>query len=166
MGFPILVRWHLFIESGPRTKAAAVMYVGIWIKMSQYDYLHDTKEPGPWFNTKTPSFQYRESHCGDNTVVRSFYPHNWISYTGKNAFLYWINPQMTADIVFKKSMMSFEIFADRCIIFLKMMSYSTLANIDGQYLNWPRMFIIHEAIEIHLLLPSAVGTTNGTMVTR
>ena len=36
------------------------------------------------------SYQYRKSHCGDKTVVRSSYLHNWISYTGKMASLYWI----------------------------------------------------------------------------
>ena len=39
--------------------------------------------PGPWFNVKMPSYQYKKSHCGDKTVVRSSYLHNGISYTGK-----------------------------------------------------------------------------------
>ena len=30
-----------------------------------------------------PSYQYRKSHCGDKTVVRSSYLYNGISYTGK-----------------------------------------------------------------------------------
>ena len=42
------------------------------------------------FNIKMPSFQYRKSHCGDKTVVRSSYLHNGISYTGKMSSLYWI----------------------------------------------------------------------------
>ena len=44
--------------------------------------------PGPWFNIKMPSYQYRKSHCGDKTVVRSSYLHNGISYTGKMASLH------------------------------------------------------------------------------
>ena len=48
---------------------------------------------GPWFNIKMPSYQYRKSHCGDKTVVRSSYLHHGISYTGKMASLYWISPQ-------------------------------------------------------------------------
>ena len=36
--------------------------------------------PGPWFNIKMSSYQYRKSHCGDKTVVRSSYLHNGISY--------------------------------------------------------------------------------------
>ena len=44
--------------------------------------------PGPWFNIKMPSYQYRKSHCGDKTVVRSSYLHNGISYTGKTTSLY------------------------------------------------------------------------------
>ena len=43
-----------------------------------------------WFNIKMLSYQYRQSHCGDKTVVRSSYLHNGISYTGKMTFLYWI----------------------------------------------------------------------------
>ena len=47
---------------------------------------------GPWFNIKTPSYQYRKSHCGDKTVVRSSYLHNGVSYTGKMTSLYWTSP--------------------------------------------------------------------------
>ena len=49
--------------------------------------------PGPRFNIKMPSYQYRKSHCGDKTVVRSSYLHNGISYTGKMTYLYWIRAQ-------------------------------------------------------------------------
>ena len=45
---------------------------------------------GPQFNIKMSSYQYRKSHCGDKTVVRSSYLHNGISYTGKMSSLYWI----------------------------------------------------------------------------
>ena len=50
------------------------------------------KSPGPWFNIKMSSYQYRKSHCGDKTVVRSSYLHNRISYTGKMTSLYWFGP--------------------------------------------------------------------------
>ena len=53
---------------------------------------HSHWTTGPWFNIKMPSYQYRKSHCGDKTVVRSSYLYNGISYTGKMAFLYWISP--------------------------------------------------------------------------
>ena len=46
--------------------------------------------PGPWFNIKMTSYQDRKSYCGENTVVRSSYLHNGISYTGKMSSLYWI----------------------------------------------------------------------------
>ena len=46
--------------------------------------------PGPRFNIKMLSYQYRKPHCGDKTVVRSSYLHNGISYTDKMASLYWI----------------------------------------------------------------------------
>ena len=38
-----------------------------------------------------PSHQYRKSHCGDKSVVRSSYLHNGIPYAGKMASLYWIS---------------------------------------------------------------------------
>ena len=49
--------------------------------------------PGSWFNIKMSSYQYRKSHCGDKTVVRSSYLHSGISYTGKMTSLYWIRAQ-------------------------------------------------------------------------
>ena len=52
------------------------------------------KEPGPWFNIKMLYYQYRKSHCGVKTVLRSSYLHNAISYTGKMASLYWFCPQL------------------------------------------------------------------------
>ena len=38
------------------------------------------------------SYQYRKSHCGDKTVVRSSYLHSGTSYTGKMTSLYWFDP--------------------------------------------------------------------------
>ena len=46
--------------------------------------------PGPRFNIKMTSYQYRKSHCGDKTILRPSYLHNGISYTGKTTSLYWI----------------------------------------------------------------------------
>ena len=56
--------------------------------------LQGSPEAGPWFNIKMSSYQYRKSHCGDKTVVRSSYLHNGISYTGKTTSLYWIRAQV------------------------------------------------------------------------
>ena len=46
--------------------------------------------PGPWFNIKMLSNQYRKSHCGDKMILGPSYLHNGISYTGKTTSLYWI----------------------------------------------------------------------------
>ena len=54
---------------------------------------HRKRAPGPRFNIKMSSYQYRKSHCGDKTVVRSSYLHNGISYTGEMSSLYWIRAQ-------------------------------------------------------------------------
>ena len=56
----------------------------------RYSQQHPILHPGAWFNIKMLSYQYRKSHCGDKTVVRSSYLHNVISYTGKMTSLYWI----------------------------------------------------------------------------
>ena len=69
-----------------------------WASFTQNCDLCATFEPpvklsGPWFNIKMPSYQYRKSHFGDKTVVRSSYLHNGISYTVKMTSLYWIRAQ-------------------------------------------------------------------------
>ena len=46
--------------------------------------------PVGWFNINITSYQYEKSHCGDKTILRSSYLHNWISYTSKTTSLYWI----------------------------------------------------------------------------
>ena len=53
--------------------------------------------PGPWFNTKVPSYQYRKSHYGDKTILQPSYLHNATHYTGKTASLYWIRAQVSAN---------------------------------------------------------------------
>ena len=52
---------------------------------------------GHWFNMKMSFYQYRKSHCGDKTVVRSSYLHNGISYPGKITSLYWIRAHVLKD---------------------------------------------------------------------
>ena len=54
---------------------------------------HLDQWPGPWFNIKMSSYQYRKSHCGDKTIIRSSYLHNGIFYTGKMSSSYWISLQ-------------------------------------------------------------------------
>ena len=44
------------------------------------------------------SYQYRESHCGDQTVLRLSYLHDGISFTGKMTSLYWIRALSFATI--------------------------------------------------------------------
>ena len=49
--------------------------------------------PGPRFNIKATSYQYRKSYCGDKTILRPSYFHNKIFFTGKMTSLYWIKAQ-------------------------------------------------------------------------
>ena len=46
------------------------------------------EQPGPWFNIKMLSYQYRKSHCGDETVVRPSYLHNGIFFILVRRHLY------------------------------------------------------------------------------
>ena len=53
------------------------------------------RPPGPRFNIKMTSYQYRKSHYWDKTILRPSYLHNGISYTGKMTSLYWIRAQVS-----------------------------------------------------------------------
>ena len=55
------------------------------LKAGLVKFLLTKEAPGPWFNIKTSSNQYRKSHCGDKTIWRPSYLHNGITYTGKTA---------------------------------------------------------------------------------
>ena len=56
----------------------------------------DLCRQGVWINIKMSSYQYRKSHCGDETILRPSYLHNGISYTGKTTSLYWIGVQIAS----------------------------------------------------------------------
>ena len=68
-------------------------------------------EPGPWFNIKLQSYQYRKSHCGDKTVIRSSYLYNGISHTGKMTSLYWMRT-----LIFKSGVQCVKIIASAMVI--------------------------------------------------
>ena len=55
----------------------------LWHKRLTWNCEVATPDTGLWFNIKVSSYQYRKSHCGDKTVIRSSYLHHGISYTGK-----------------------------------------------------------------------------------
>ena len=73
---------HMHSPGGFNTMAGCVASVTFSPSCSQ--------TTGPWFNIKMLSYQYRKSHYGDKTVVRSSYLHNGISYTGKMVSFYWM----------------------------------------------------------------------------
>ena len=45
------------------------------------NYCFNALKPGPWFNIKMPSYQYRKSHCGGKMAARSSYFQNGNSCT-------------------------------------------------------------------------------------
>ena len=92
--FFIWIKWH-FIADVYLLETVEIPIIFCFM----VHYIHDacvaecTLYPGPWFNIKMSSCQYRKSHCWDKTILRPSYLHNGISYTGKTAYLYWIGPQ-------------------------------------------------------------------------
>ena len=68
------------------------------LMLSSWNRFH--MHSGPRFNIKMSSYQYRKSHCGDKTVVRSSYLYNGISYTGKTS-LYWIRALLSGIICYE-----------------------------------------------------------------
>ena len=75
-------------------KTSKLRVTCLWVGNSPVAVMTSScQKPGPWFNIKMSSYQYRNSHCGDKTILRPSYLHNGISYTGKMTYLYWISPQ-------------------------------------------------------------------------
>ena len=71
-----------------------ILYPGWWLPKRADDPSEAEASPGPWFNIKMSSYQYRKSHCRDKRVVISSYLQNGISYTGKMLFLNWIRDEV------------------------------------------------------------------------
>ena len=72
-------------------------------KMYVFSIAAFVERPGDSFYIKTPSYQYRKSHCGYKTILPPSYPHNGISYTGKMSSLYWIRAQKLFDAAVPKA---------------------------------------------------------------
>ena len=68
-----------YIETGPQH----VIVCFVFIIMVAED------RPGP-VNSKMPSYQYRNFHCGNKAILRPSNIHNGIPFRGKTTFLYWI----------------------------------------------------------------------------
>ena len=63
-----------------------ISYSMYWVEILP----HWKQGPGGWCNMQMPSCQYRNSHCGDKTILRPSYLHNGFSYTCKMTSLHWI----------------------------------------------------------------------------
>ena len=90
------VLWILNTWYGSRNVTWCIdSHCTVWLTPQYTSYKNPWGQctPGPWFNIEMSSYQYRKSHCGDKTVVRSSYLHNGISYTGEMSSLYWIGSQ-------------------------------------------------------------------------
>ena len=84
----------------PTSRVAPSMDCLLWLFWSKMiSVIKRLTTPGPRFNIKMTSYQYRNSHCGDKTILRPSYLHNGISYTGKMTSLYWIRAQIPKDTI-------------------------------------------------------------------
>ena len=90
----IINNWNLF--ENYKSKISFKFPRGQWVNMGPHWNISMGcgLGSGAWFNINMLSYQYRKSHCGDKTVVRSSYLHNGISYTGKITSLYGIRAQV------------------------------------------------------------------------
>ena len=86
---------------------------------------------GPRFNIKMSSYQYRKSHCGDKTVVRSSYLHNGISYTGKTTSLYWIRAQILLIVSHQPMNGISTVFSTQSVIDLMTSSNGNIFRVTG-----------------------------------
>ena len=81
MGMYMIAAWYNW--AGYNEIRPVHIYIYVYIYVSR-------KTSRGWLNTKVQSYQYKESHCGNKTILRPSYLHNRISYTGKTTYLYWI----------------------------------------------------------------------------
>ena len=72
---PAMIQISMINHKMKRSAGCMLLSYREWLNLAK-DYLR----PGPWFNMKMTSYQYRKSYCRDKTVVRSSYLHNGISY--------------------------------------------------------------------------------------
>ena len=130
-------------------------------KQSWYWLSHTTpaSASGDWFNIKMSSYQYRKSHCGDKTVIRSSYLHNGNSYTGKTTSLYWIRTQKGWENIVSSTLWGLDQMA---AIFW--MTYS-------KAFSWMKMYEFHLKYHWNLFLRFEltifiIGSDNGLVPTR
>ena len=80
--------WGVISQEIPQTPITKIC-----LRITHLKFSSNPRRPGPRFNIKMTTYQYRKSHCGDKTILRPSYLHNGISYTGKTTSLYWIRAQ-------------------------------------------------------------------------
>ena len=100
-------------------------------------------EAGGRLNMKMPSYQYRKSHCGDKTILRSSYLHNGISYTGKMTSLYWIRA-LVSRVWISNHISRYSV---RCNYFS--MPYISAYGVNN---SWARATYIHQLYNYALIL--------------
>ena len=90
----VKIESHIRLPSASSGHAISRWYITIQKIRRRSVYLFvDEWKHGPWLDIKVSSNQYRKSHPGDKTTVRSSYLHNWNPCTG-NIYLNLIRPAM------------------------------------------------------------------------
>ena len=104
----VFLRWESFqvntvSKCQGRFPDTVITIQGSSVKVTGLQLWQSPQYPGPRFNIKMSSYQFRKSHCGDKTIVRSSYLHNGTSYTGKMSSLYLIGAMEAISISDKMS---------------------------------------------------------------
>ena len=97
---------------------------------------------GPWFNIEMSSYQYRKSHCGDKTVVRSSYLHNGICYTVKMTSLHWNNPLDAIHLSGHLALSFFKNLGQHCCIFQQTFFHRQITLLSNQqYIRGTHIYV-------------------------
>ena len=88
-----------YLQHNPRfsNHAPSLIYLNRNNHSSRFVFCGVPMLSGPWFSIKMPSYQYRKTHCGYKTILRTSYLHNGIFHTCKMTSLYWIGAQVPID---------------------------------------------------------------------
>ena len=96
-GATLIVGWHnVSIKAFYFTSHSIVCLTVCSGSQQRNHQISAFTSPEGRFNIKMSSYQYRNSQCGDKTILLPSYIHNGISYTDKTTSLYWMRAVIVA----------------------------------------------------------------------
>ena len=128
--------WLQWVKTGAgkwmvqSSSCVSIFWLNQWlINFSRIAAIHglaysNSLSPGPWFDIKMSSYQYRKSHCEDKTILRPSYLHNGISYTCKTTSLYWIRAPTVYGQFGSSEIFTWMVLWHGCAVYLSMITPS------------------------------------------